>query len=100
MGPAYFTKLIFFLRPDLNGYIMDQWLARSINLLFPQAGPIRLSNTVVTDRNTADDYERFCSHVEHVARELGITPAEAEERMFSNGGRSKGRWRQYVIAHK
>ena len=33
MGPAYFTKLIYFLEPKHNGYIMDQWTARSMNLL-------------------------------------------------------------------
>ena len=33
MGPAYFTKLIFFLEQRHNGYIMDQWTARSMNLL-------------------------------------------------------------------
>ena len=33
MGPAYFTKLIYFLGSKQNGYIMDQWTARSMNLL-------------------------------------------------------------------
>ena len=35
MGPAYFTKLIFFLLPgNPRGYIMDQWTASSVNLVF------------------------------------------------------------------
>ena len=34
VGPAYFTKLIYFGRPVVNGYIMDQWTSRSINLLY------------------------------------------------------------------
>lgn len=33
LGIGYFTKLICFLAPNLNGYIMDQWVAKSINLL-------------------------------------------------------------------
>lgn len=33
LGPAFFTKLIFFMLPAGNGYVMDQWLAKSVNLL-------------------------------------------------------------------
>lgn len=38
VGPAYFTKLLYFLAPRTNGarpigYIMDQWLGCSVNLL-------------------------------------------------------------------
>lgn len=33
MGPAYYTKLIYFLGKG-DGLIMDQWTSRSINLLF------------------------------------------------------------------
>lgn len=34
-GPriGYFTKLTCFLSPNLNGYIMDQWVSKSVNLL-------------------------------------------------------------------
>ena len=54
MGPAYYTKLIFFARPRADndscgtvGYIMDQWTSLSINLLFDTGnGPlIDLSST-------------------------------------------------------
>ncbi|MDG2448105.1 MAG: hypothetical protein P8M34_00650, partial [Saprospiraceae bacterium] len=31
MGPAFYTKLIAFVNPDLDGYIMDQWVAKSVN---------------------------------------------------------------------
>ena len=34
MGPAYFTKLICFVNPNLKGFIMDPWTSKSINLLF------------------------------------------------------------------
>ena len=37
IGPAYFTKLIYFLMPETpdmpRGYIMDQWVGCAINIL-------------------------------------------------------------------
>jgi hypothetical protein len=30
MGPAYFTKVLFFARPIQDAYILDQWTARSM----------------------------------------------------------------------
>ena len=34
LGIAFYTKLICFINPNYNGYILDQWTAKSINLLF------------------------------------------------------------------
>jgi hypothetical protein len=31
LGIGYYTKLISFLAPGLKGYIMDQWVAKSVN---------------------------------------------------------------------
>jgi hypothetical protein len=102
VGPAYFTKLIFFIRPDLNGYILDQWLARSINLLFePRIKLVvdrQTHRKTVSNVNDAEAYEWFCLRVEEVAAYLGVTPPQAEERMFSSGGRRAGKWRAYVRA--
>lgn len=107
MGPAYFTKLIFFARKSRDGYILDQWTARSINLLLAtEEHRISLNRAnknsfVVSDRNTADDYERYCSIVEHMASEEGVRPDEIELRLFSSGvpkrGGKRGEWRAYVI---
>jgi hypothetical protein len=33
IGPAYFTKLLYFFSPAPTNYIMDQWTARSVNLV-------------------------------------------------------------------
>ncbi|MBT9293096.1 8-oxoguanine DNA glycosylase OGG fold protein [Prosthecodimorpha staleyi] len=96
IGPAYYTKLIFFVRPDLNGYIMDQWTARSVNLLTQQNAINLGKEWNVLDDNTADGYERFCQHIEHIASELDVSPVAAEMRLFSYGGRRPGRWRLYV----
>lgn len=106
IGPAYFTKLIFFIDPKHDGYIMDQWTSLSVNLLFNRSGgPIvdlttahvpRRTDTV-SDRNTSDNYEAFCLCVEYLAYKLEIAPATAEEWIFSQGGRSPGEWRAHVL---
>lgn len=96
VGPAYFTKLIFFTRPQEDGYIMDQWTGKSINLLVAPA-IVHLSKPgYVTDSNGACDYEKFCVAVDMLASQLSIAGSEAEERLFSIGGRIPGAWRAYV----
>ncbi|MCY4189346.1 MAG: hypothetical protein OXD30_12765 [Bryobacterales bacterium] len=80
-GPAYFTKLIYFLSPRQEttlkiGYIMDQWAGCSINPLVGreivlmnvtktwkrQANDMAPSfGFTVADENTGDNYETFCS---------------------------------------
>ena len=96
LGISFFTKLICFLRPDLNGLILDQWTAKSINLLWGDH-LVNLSKTGwVTDLNTSIIYEQFCTRVDHLAHELNIQLIDAEELIFSKGGRIPGTWRQYV----
>lgn len=103
MRPAYFTKLIFFMRDISDGYIMDQWTGKSIQLLGQLAGirqglPI-LNQGYVSDDNTPEHYELFNCHIESLAPYLGINAEECEQRLFSNGadgGRRRGVWRQYV----
>lgn len=93
VGPAYFTKLIFFLRPDLNAYIMDQWTAKSINLL-TNSHLVRLLGSQVSDANSEDDYELFCNCIECLAEMIGRKPDCTEERLFGY----KSIWREYVKA--
>lgn len=111
MGPAYFTKLIFFCRPNSDGYIMDQWTSLSVNLLFSARDEpvVDMTSTVfrgarsdrVSDRNTAEDYEIFCQCVEHLAERLGVErPEEVERWLFSQGGRRPAPWRRYVREHR
>jgi hypothetical protein len=85
VGPAYFTKLIFFVRPSLCGYIMDQWTARSINLLYGKT--IRLTHGQSVAENDPEIYEDFCRKIENVAERLRRPPEEAERALFSSGGR-------------
>ena len=113
MGPAYYTKLIFFLMPQQieQGYIMDQWTGASVNLI-SGIRLVKLNRTInrykkieesVSDDNTKDDYENFCKFIEYIAKRLreelqkAVDPATVELAMFSFGGREKGEWRKYVI---
>ena len=110
MGPAYFTKLIFFLSPNTlpRGLIMDQWTSASVNLLFDRKivqtklqktrqknGMVKLSE-FVTDDNTKENYLNFCKCVELIATRLNKDPATIEEMLFSEG-RGKINWRKYVV---
>jgi hypothetical protein len=97
MGPAYFTKLICFVSPNLNGYIMDQWTSKSINLLFDNKTVFLYNNGNVTDKNTAEIYEDFCRKIEYLADLLKLNPIDLEENLFSNGGINKGKWRRFVV---
>lgn len=76
IGPAYYTKLIFFLG-DGTGLIMDQWTARSACLLWEQDGFLKLEGANVSQRNTKDDYERFLGFVEQLR--LAINDREKDD---------------------
>lgn len=101
IGPAYFTKLIYFANPRHDGYIMDQWTSRSINFLVEGAPTIRMrTKDHVDPRNTPSVYEQFCSIVEELSTHLlRRTPEETEQCLFSQGGREKGKWRSYLLKH-
>lgn len=113
MGPAYFTKLIYFLQPKHDGYIMDQWTARSMNLLRKGnyceihliPGNRRKDDKglrsfyVDPKKNDASTYEDFCEDLECLANRLGMTTTDLEVAIFSNGGAldRMGRWRYFVL---
>ncbi|UVM36025.1 hypothetical protein LOY28_14835 [Pseudomonas sp. B21-017] len=110
MGPAYFTKLIHFAYPKANGYILDQWTARSVHTLTDQDGwpavqvsagsksmnPAALRIRVV-DRVSALDYEDYCVWIDGLAAHLRITGAVLEERLFSSGGKAPHGWRKHLL---
>lgn len=100
LGPAYYSKLLFFLPPASTGPIMDQWTAKSMQLLVDRrdASPIvTLSHAgYVTRGNTAEVYEQFCSFVAALAKRYGISDGNAEELIFAG---SQQPWRTYVRTH-
>jgi hypothetical protein len=118
MKPAYFTKLIYFLMPRDGapvGYIMDQWLGCSINLLCGQelvkmdhmltwhqgkkgTVPERRLTSHVSAWNDGRDYERFCKAIEMLATKMGSqwNPETTELTLMSAGGKRPGAWRAHV----
>ena len=99
IGPAYFTKLIFFANPRHDGYIMDQWTSRSVNFLIDGPPLIKMRTQGHVDpRNDEVTYEQFCCAVEALAKILeNKTPEETELCLFSKGGRSPDPWRRYLL---
>lgn len=121
MGPAYYTKLIYFLMPRSVdrpvGYIMDQWLGCSVNLICGQEvvrmdssvswvsnrrRVVQQANSRVSPLNTGLHYERFCQVVELVAQQLGAgwTADTAELALMSAGGKKPATWRAHVVRHR
>lgn len=107
IGPAFFTKLIFFANPKHDGYIMDQWTSRSVNLLVSGLPIVRMrTKNHVDPRNTADDYERYCQIVEDISRQSvslvpgkPLSPEEIERCLFSKGHPEPHRWRRHLLEH-
>lgn len=107
IGPAFFTKLIFFANPRHDGYIMDQWTARSVNLLVEGPPVVSMRTpTHVDPGNGADTYERFCRVIETLSHMMSgvsdsIDPEWVEMCLFSRGGRPHeiAAWRKWVRKH-
>ena len=95
LGPSFFTKLIYFFSPQPSFYIMDQWTAKSINLLTGRP-VVRIGNKAPNDFNKPGNYQAFCEEVDLIAGMLGVSGEVAEERLFSQGGRHPWPWRRYV----
>lgn len=96
MGAAYFTKLIFFCDPNHKGFIMDQWTAKSVNLICGEK-IVDLQGGYVSKKNDAEVYEHFCNIIGKIAKDLDKSEEKIEIAMFSKGGRKKDAWREYVV---
>ena len=120
MGPAYFTKLIYFLMPrgpacQAPGYIMDQWAGCSVNLLFESqivlmncvqtwaagdGGPSLSAAYIVSNLNNGRNFEVYCKRIEEIAVKIDERPDNVELLLMSKGGKKKADWRKYVIQHR
>jgi hypothetical protein len=92
LGPSFFTKLLYFFSLETTLYIMDQWTAKSINCLTGKT-LVKISGDSPSRENTGLTYRCFCEEIDRIAMLTGCTGEEAEERLFSKGGRQ---WRDYV----
>jgi hypothetical protein len=95
LGPAYFTKLLYFFSPEENFYIMDQWTAKSINLLTGRK-VVRLTGDYVAINNTCGNYEAYCEEVDAIAGHLSQSGENIEEMLMSKGGKRPWPWRCHV----
>lgn len=97
LGPAYYTKLLFFLPPRLAGPIMDQWTAKSMQLLVDRGNrppAIALSHAgYVTRDNDLKVYSSFVDFITDLASRYDVSPGNAEELIFSGSGQA---WRNHV----
>ncbi|MES2894995.1 MAG: hypothetical protein V4759_03115 [Pseudomonadota bacterium] len=101
MPAAYFTKLIHFAsRPEALpvGYIMDQWTAKSVNLICRREVVALDAAGYVLPRNDHHAYEAFCRVVDAIGDALQVAGAHAEERLYSRGGKRPADWRAHVKA--
>lgn len=102
MRAAYFTKLIHFASRPLArpvGYIMDQWTAKSVNLICRREVVALDAAGYVLPRNDHHAYEAFCGVVDAIGDALRVAGAQAEERIYSRGGRRPADWRAHVKAN-
>lgn len=118
VGPAYFTKLIYFLTPrdgsqKANPFIMDQWAGCSINL-FVNRELVKMDVTRswgkgkqepklsyrVADANTSSHYEAFCAEADALCNHFGLSADEMDRALVANGGQKKSSWRKYVIKNR
>lgn len=105
LGPSFFTKLLFFFSPEPNFYIMDQWTAKSVNLLTGKqiVKIYGTGRTSPTRSNVPENYEVFCAVIDALGRHTNFTGDKVEEKLFSRGRtrgtNNIGRWREYVTNH-
>lgn len=117
MGPAFYTKLIYFLtrgaavRPQ--GYIMDQWAGLSINLLtgrnivlldstvaWERDSPNVIVNSIVSNANTSERYEEFCSLMDRLSQHFGLDADAIDRAIVSDGGKRASAWRAWVSSSR
>jgi hypothetical protein len=95
IGPAYFTKLLYFFLPKPNCYIMDQHTGKSTNLLTGN-WVVRMVGNAVSNLNKSGNYQAYCEELDSMGSLLGLTGEQVEEMMMSKGGHHPWPWRAYM----
>lgn len=95
LGPAFFTKLLYFFSPTPSFYVMDQWTAKSVILLTGR-WVVPMQGDAVLRTAPKGCYQAFCEEIDLMAGLLSYAGHFAEERLFSEGGKYPWPWRAYV----
>jgi len=100
MRVSFFTKLPYFFLPEENAYILDQWTAKSANLLWENCPvPMNRTGTFPDPDTSPDQYESYCLFTEELAREMKWSqPISAEIAMFGKNENGINNWRRHVKA--
>lgn len=98
LGPSFWTKLLFFFAQRDDLYVMDQWVAKSVNLLVGHS-LVPLVGGCPPRTTPSSVYDAYCQEIDRIASRLGLTGSQAEEKMMSHGGRRPGAWRRHVLRH-
>lgn len=100
LGPAYFTKLLYFFGLDESMYIMDQWTTKPI-ILITDKNIIKHTDLGPSRTNSGKNYELFCLIIDDLCEVIGADSGdEVEQRLFSIGSikrRPRGEFRQLVF---
>ena len=101
LNVSYFSKFMFFMSRDRNHYILDIWMAKSINVLLEKCLiPISLSQggQIKTNKMSGDLYEKYCKTIDKIATAKNITGSQAESALFDarRPWEEEGAWRKLV----
>ncbi|MDA0976850.1 MAG: hypothetical protein O3C38_05970 [Proteobacteria bacterium] len=99
-GPAYFTKILYFLFRKKDCFIMDQWTSKSMNIMLHKEF-IKLSGNHVSTINDENIYDQFCNFILFIQEKIAstgrsISADETEDLLFSRGGKFQMSWRTYI----
>lgn len=99
MRVSFFTKLPYFFLPEENAYILDQWTAKSANLLWKNCLIAMDPNNgdLPDPYTTPEQYEAYCQFVEALSEEMKWPdPVSAEIGMFGKDENGINDWRRLV----
>ena len=109
IGPSYYTKLIYFLGHQ-DTAIMDQWTAKTVNLLSNKKIVKVANNTAVSQKNNAGDYRNYLDFLSQLKTEFNMRSlSETGQLIYSCSHKRRNlpvgkqdykifsAWRKYIV---
>ena len=94
LGTTFLSKLLYFLRPTRDAYVIDQWVTKSLQMLVDPCPlrPIKWGGP--HPETTPIEYDEACRCLEEIGEKLGGLSGETTEQLlFSHPG---GAWRSII----